>query len=105
MLREVTSEAHRARAFASVGQARQRRPPSSLSARRLNREPEPEPSRPPPHPHPHRNQAWGIGFFLGPLVGGLLSRPADTVPFLRGTIFDTSPYPPPLPEPLTRTHT
>ena len=52
-----------------------------------------------PHPHSHRNQAWGIGFFLGPLIGGLLSRPADTAPFLRATIFDASPYLPHLPEP------
>ena len=107
MLREVTPEAHRARAFASVGQA-WRRPPtlSSLSPADSPRPaPSSSPSRPPPHPHLHCNQAWGIGFFLGPLVGGLLSRPADTVPFLRGTIFDASPYPPLLPEPLARTRT
>ena len=37
-------------------------------------------------------QAWGIGFFVGPLLGGVLSRPADSVPVLRGGPFDAYPY-------------
>ena len=37
-------------------------------------------------------QAWGIGFFVGPLLGGVLSRPADSVPALRGGPFDAYPY-------------
>ena len=55
MLREVTPEAHRARAFASVGQAWCRRPPSPPSAPPTNPDPRPHltPSRPHPHPHPH----------------------------------------------------
>ena len=44
MLREVTPEAHRARAFASVGQAWRRRSPSPPSA---------QPTHPDPRPHPH----------------------------------------------------
>ena len=36
--------------------------------------------------------AYGVGFAIGPLIGGGLSRPADTVPALRGGLFDTFPY-------------
>ena len=35
--------------------------------------------------------AWGIGFFLGPLVGGALSKPAESLPLLRGTVLDQYP--------------
>ena len=37
-------------------------------------------------------QAWGIGFFVGSMIGGALSRPADAFPALRGGILDTYPY-------------
>ena len=37
-------------------------------------------------------QAWGIGFLLGPLVGGALSRPADAYPAFEGGLFETLPY-------------
>jgi predicted MFS family arabinose efflux permease len=36
--------------------------------------------------------AWGVGFFLGPLIGGELSQIAERIPQLRGTLFDDFPY-------------
>ena len=49
---------------------------------------------------PHRGRifalmgtAWGVGFFIGPVLGGVLSRPAATLPSLfSGTLFDAYPY-------------
>ncbi|KAK1922939.1 major facilitator superfamily domain-containing protein [Papiliotrema laurentii] len=36
---------------------------------------------------------WAIGASIGPLFGGLLAEPADTMPTLfKGTIFETFPY-------------
>ena len=35
--------------------------------------------------------AWGIGFFIGPLLGGELSRLADRVPALQGTVIERQP--------------
>ena len=57
MLREVTPEAHRARAFASVGQAWHCGVAANLSFLPTHPAPapSPSPSRPHPHPHPHRN--------------------------------------------------
>ena len=55
-MRDVTHEAHRARAFPLIG------------------------------------WTWSVGMFAGPMVGGLLSRPADWSPALRGTLLDASPY-------------
>ena len=36
--------------------------------------------------------AYGVGFAIGPLLGGMLVRPAERFPALRGTIFETFPY-------------
>ena len=36
--------------------------------------------------------AYGIGFAIGPMIGGGLSHPADTMPFLRGSFLETFPY-------------
>ena len=36
--------------------------------------------------------SWSIGLLLGPMIGGMLSRPADTLPQLRGTVFEARPY-------------
>ena len=36
--------------------------------------------------------AYGVGFFLGPVIGGMLSRPAERLPVLRGTVLDAFPY-------------
>ncbi len=37
--------------------------------------------------------AWGIGFFIGPILGGVLSRPADAFPeLLRGSVLEAHPY-------------
>ncbi|KAL1528306.1 hypothetical protein AB1Y20_009662 [Prymnesium parvum] len=35
---------------------------------------------------------WSIGLFVGPMIGGLLSRPADSVPALRGGLLESRPY-------------
>jgi hypothetical protein len=47
----------------------------------------------------HRSKAfslvgwcWSMGFFVGPMVGGLLSQPALSRPWLRGTLFDSYPF-------------
>ena len=36
--------------------------------------------------------AYGIGFAIGPMIGGGLIHPADTMPFLRGSLLETFPY-------------
>ena len=36
--------------------------------------------------------AYGVGFAIGPLLGGMLVRPAERFPALRGTLFETFPY-------------
>ena len=36
--------------------------------------------------------AWGVGFLIGPLLGGGLSNPAEIIPHLKGTFLDRSPY-------------
>ena len=36
--------------------------------------------------------AYGVGFSIGPALGGFLQRPADHFPLLCGMLFDTFPY-------------
>ena len=36
--------------------------------------------------------SWAFGMLGGPVAGGLLAQPAERLPFLRGTVFDTFPY-------------
>lgn len=36
--------------------------------------------------------AWGVGVVVAPLAGGLLAKPADIFPGLRGTLLDRFPY-------------
>ena len=36
--------------------------------------------------------SWAVGMIIGPLLGGLLSTPADALPALRGTVLDRFPY-------------
>ena len=36
--------------------------------------------------------AYGVGFAIGPLLGGTLLRPADRFSAFRGTVFDAFPY-------------
>ena len=36
--------------------------------------------------------AYGVGFAIGPLLGGMLVRPADRIACLRGTVLETFPY-------------
>ena len=36
--------------------------------------------------------AYGVGLALGPMIGGALSRPAESMPALRGSLFDAFPY-------------
>ena len=50
-------------------------------------------------PKQHRTQAFTYsqtgfsgGVLLGPTLGGLLAKPADNIPALRGTVFEASPY-------------
>lgn len=50
-------------------------------------------------PEEHRSQAfaslgqaWGVGFMLGPLIGGSLARPAAVLPSLAGSPLDVYPY-------------
>lgn len=41
---------------------------------------------------PFLGWSFGLGFTLGPIVGGLLSQPVRIFPTLEGGIFDTYPY-------------
>ena len=36
--------------------------------------------------------SWAVGMLLGPLLGGFLALPAESMPWLRGSLFDTYPY-------------
>ena len=36
--------------------------------------------------------SWAVGMLVGPMVGGLLSNPAESVDGLRNTLLDTFPY-------------
>ena len=36
--------------------------------------------------------AYGAGFVVGPMIGASLSRPAQSLPFLRDSLFDAFPY-------------